>query len=191
MLIADGETASTTFAEYLLQEAYTQIGARLTTDTYDPTSPPELMLNVMIDTSYRNKQHTTTCQVYPVYGGGTCEPNDQEKEIFAAMNLVRTDPWNEKIQDAFTAILASFIGDVSTYDYYGANGNGEINRTYQEGSASVTEAQTFLQNEAMSGSQLDALFWSPGLYHSATEQGAYIINDFVPTTTGSGGSTPA
>ena len=94
LLIADGEIIQPTFANYLMRETYTVIGASMTTDSYDVTSPADVMLNVMIDTVYRNTQHTTVCQVYPVFGGGTCEPNDDVKAIFAAMNFVRTDPWN-------------------------------------------------------------------------------------------------
>ena len=54
------------------------------------------------------------------------------------MNLVRTDPGNQTITDAMAAILSSFTGDVSTYDYYGTGST--INRNTEEGTAVVTEA---------------------------------------------------
>ena len=55
------------------------------------------------------------------------------------MNLVRTDPWSQTVQDALTAILASYdASGVSTYDYYGTGST--INRNTEEGTAAVTEA---------------------------------------------------
>ena len=62
------------------------------------------------------------------------------------------------------AILASYTGLISTYDYYGTGST--INRTTKEGATAVTEAITFLTNQA-SATPLTALTWSPGLYQSA------------------------
>ena len=119
------------------------------------------MIDVIIDKSYRNAQFTTPCLTIPDFGQGTCEPSVTEKEIFAAMNLVRTDPWNQTIQDALNAIVASFTGTISTYDYYGTGVT--VNRNTEEGSSAVTTAMTYLSTKS-AGTALD---WSPGLYMAA------------------------
>lgn len=87
LLIADGEFAAFTFAGKLMDAEYTVIGAALTVDTHEPYSPPKVMLDVMIDKSYRNKQFTPVCQVYPDFGGGTCNPlTDEDEAIFTYIN---------------------------------------------------------------------------------------------------------
>ena len=74
---------------------YTVMGATMTVDTFQNQTPPDIVLDIIVDSEYRNQQHTTPCQVDAYFGGGVCEPDDVEKEIFEALNLVRTDPWNQ------------------------------------------------------------------------------------------------
>ena len=54
LLIADGITDNPTFSSYVTHRTYTVIGASMTTDQYDPTSPADVMLDIMIDTAYKN-----------------------------------------------------------------------------------------------------------------------------------------
>ena len=54
ILIADGESAAFTFASKLMNAENKVMGASITTDTYEPFSPPKILVDVIIDKSYRN-----------------------------------------------------------------------------------------------------------------------------------------
>ena len=56
ILIADGETgsASDRFVQKLIDSSYTVMGAAIVTDTINPLTPPRVMVDVMIDSSYNN-----------------------------------------------------------------------------------------------------------------------------------------